>query len=344
MFKKKLFLTSGIIMAITTLPAIADDVYNDDIAGQCVVGFLGGTGADNSTAPNSFQAQYDPNEYDIDAGYYLAQNEEEGTQCPANSFCTGGTYTFSETTNQGIESCPTGFTLSAEGAKSQSDCYRTCTTNDVAHSASVSGGFYYGNNNQCVPESCVTGYHVQKGKPFAGIKESEFEFNMADYDIEEIEYAASCNMTPGDNDDYNWYNDNSSNWKRSGNTFNQSDAGRYCWCRITGYTTKDGTFQDLSTSSFWVFYDDFGNNNNCGYGCEMSCNSFEWSAWHPTLLDSVGGLASCVANEINVNWYNGETLYETNQCTYDGAITLPTAPEKTGYTFKGWKLVTGSSN
>ncbi|MFQ6777711.1 MAG: InlB B-repeat-containing protein, partial [Alphaproteobacteria bacterium] len=34
----------------------------------------------------------------------------------------------------------------------------------------------------------------------------------------------------------------------------------------------------------------------------------------------------------------------TNQCTYDGAITLPTAPEKTGYTFKGWKLVTGSSN
>ncbi|MFQ6778339.1 MAG: hypothetical protein ACLRFI_03540, partial [Alphaproteobacteria bacterium] len=128
----RLFFTSGIIMAITTLPAIADDVYNDDIAGQCQVSFLGGTGADNSTAPNSFQAQYDANKYTVDAGQYLAADAITGTQCPANSWCSGGTYTFNEDDDQGITSCPTGFTLSAAGASAQTDCYRTCTTNDVA--------------------------------------------------------------------------------------------------------------------------------------------------------------------------------------------------------------------
>ena len=44
------------------------------------------------------------------------------------------------------------------------------------------------------------------------------------------------------------------------------------------------------------------------------------------------------ANTININWYDGENVVSTNTCTYDGTITLPTQPTKTGYTFAGWQL------
>ncbi len=47
-------------------------------------------------------------------------------------------------------------------------------------------------------------------------------------------------------------------------------------------------------------------------------------------------------NTININWYSvGDTVYETNQCTYDQPITLPaTNPTRTGYIFSGWRLRT----
>ena len=44
-------------------------------------------------------------------------------------------------------------------------------------------------------------------------------------------------------------------------------------------------------------------------------------------------------NEIEVRWYNGNTLMTSNTCTYDGALTMPsTIPTRTGYTFKGWRV------
>nr|MBQ0091316.1 InlB B-repeat-containing protein [Candidatus Enterousia merdequi] len=45
------------------------------------------------------------------------------------------------------------------------------------------------------------------------------------------------------------------------------------------------------------------------------------------------------ANTINLKWYNGETEFATNTCTYDGGITLPaSAPRRTGYNFAGWQV------
>ncbi|MFQ6777974.1 MAG: InlB B-repeat-containing protein, partial [Alphaproteobacteria bacterium] len=285
-------------------------------------------------------------------------------------------YTFSETNNQGIESCPTGFTLSAAGSSAQTDCYRTCTTNDVAHSATVSGGFYYGNNNQCVPESCVTGYHVFAGitNPFTGKESIEGtncgcqndrrgsygadSYNTDTYNITEdqswatefsygvVRGIASCNDTAGNHNDYRYDND-SSNWSRPGDTFTQDSTGRYCWCKITGYTPTGGTLQSLVSS--WVFYSDREDADKCAGGCADACANdlLDDVYFRPALLGSASASEppACIANTINVTWNPLNGLEPTtNQCTYDGAITLPTAPEKTGYTFKGWKLVTGSSN
>ena len=43
-------------------------------------------------------------------------------------------------------------------------------------------------------------------------------------------------------------------------------------------------------------------------------------------------------NTINVTWYDGEDTYESNSCTYGGTLYVPSAPNKTGYTFRGWRV------
>ena len=58
-------------------------------------------------------AVFIPTEYTCNTGYYLPANAIACVICPANSYCSGGTYTFNETTDQGIESCPVGYSSSA---------------------------------------------------------------------------------------------------------------------------------------------------------------------------------------------------------------------------------------
>ena len=50
------------------------------------------------------------NNMDIDcaSGQYLPANIDDCTQCPTNSICSGGTYSFNETVSQGIQSCASG--------------------------------------------------------------------------------------------------------------------------------------------------------------------------------------------------------------------------------------------
>ncbi|MFQ6704105.1 MAG: hypothetical protein ACLRFP_03440 [Alphaproteobacteria bacterium] len=49
--------------------------------------------------------------------------------------------------------------------------------------------------------------------------------------------------------------------------------------------------------------------------------------------------ANWQGNNISVTWYNGDTQYASNSCTYGGNLTMPSSiPQKTGYTFKGWRV------
>ena len=61
------------------------------------------------------------------------------------------------------------------------------------------------------------------------------------------------------------------------------------------------------------------------------------------VLSTYSGSANLTANwqgnPISVTWYNGDTQYDSNQCTYGGDLTMPSSiPQKTGYTFKGWRV------
>ena len=49
--------------------------------------------------------------------------------------------------------------------------------------------------------------------------------------------------------------------------------------------------------------------------------------------------AAWTANTIHLDWYSNDTKQTSTQCTYDGAITLPSTPTvPTGYTFGGWRV------
>ncbi len=48
---------------------------------------------------------FTPNQHTCSAGYYLPANIDECTICPNDNICIGGTYTFNETNDQGIEAC-----------------------------------------------------------------------------------------------------------------------------------------------------------------------------------------------------------------------------------------------
>ena len=44
-------------------------------------------------------------------------------------------------------------------------------------------------------------------------------------------------------------------------------------------------------------------------------------------------------NTIHIDWYNQDTKVLSNDCTYDGDITLPSNPaNRAGYTFGGWRI------
>ena len=85
-----------------------------------------------------------------EAGYYLQGGK--CVSCPEGEVCDGKTRkTCSELTNG-------KYTLSDGMASSADDCYAVCTTNDIAHSSSVSGRKTLKNPNACVLNKCVPGY------------------------------------------------------------------------------------------------------------------------------------------------------------------------------------------
>jgi len=66
---------------------------------------------------------FQPNVHNCAPGFYLPANTDGCVVCPANKYCAGGTYTFNETVNQGIASCPNN-RYSSTGMSSVAQCGR----------------------------------------------------------------------------------------------------------------------------------------------------------------------------------------------------------------------------
>ena len=76
------------------------DILITDAIGSCSTQFN-----------QNFSAIFEPITYTCTPGYYLPANIDECTACPAHTVCAGGTYTFNETTTQGITGCESGYNL-----------------------------------------------------------------------------------------------------------------------------------------------------------------------------------------------------------------------------------------
>ena len=160
---KKYFLTTA-LMGTFIAPAFGADAKITE-ASTCTVDVLGVH--ENDAIANTI-ATWTLNEYECPAGQYLV-SELDGTigctMCPTGSYCPGGKYTI-EDDNKGTELCPSGYEFSDAGAKSNAQCYTTCTvaTANIAHATEVSGNDYFGTGvDTCGATACEEGYHVNGG-------------------------------------------------------------------------------------------------------------------------------------------------------------------------------------
>ena len=135
-----------------------------------------------------------------------------------------------------------------------------------------------------------------------------------------------------------------------GNTFSPVMTGQYCWCKLTGYKLSGGSQQTVSNSRWRYTY--LSDIDRCEYDCATNC-AREFAFDHMDVgnpdsgrFNMFGDLASfptCEPNTINLNWNpdNGNANSQS-QCIYDGGITLPEQPSKSGYTFGGWSVHQGN--
>ena len=162
--KRNKILSSAFVMTMASFGAFgADKIITN--ANTCTVDVLGVS--DNNATANTI-ATWTLNEYECPAGQYLV-SELDGTigctMCPTGSYCPGGKYTI-EDDNKGNELCPSGYEFSDAGAKSNAQCYTSCTlaSANIAHATEVEGLDYYGTGvDTCRATKCETGYHVDGG-------------------------------------------------------------------------------------------------------------------------------------------------------------------------------------
>ena len=315
--KQKIFLTSVIAMGFVA-PAMAEPSNTDTFPqdGLMLEDYTYTNAATSTNMAGVYEgevnavAQYTDNLYQLVAGQYLPGNSETPIDCDQNGyFCPGdnnGVYYSSSA--QGLTQCPSGYGNSGTGASANTDCYRRCTNNDVAHSSgTVNGGYYYGDNNQCSPTACENGWHIKQGLNVANTIGNKDAINSAnisnsgsftnmDFSGEShdaayyglstsnhnsfaVNYGSAgmiyghgrCSTTPGTFD----YDAGTDQLNAPITTFSSltdetgQEGAQYCYCNVDGYTPAGGTMQ--SVSSAWVFRQKYSNASGCADYCANGC-------------------------------------------------------------------------
>ncbi len=313
---QKIFLTSALAMGFVA-PAIAEPSHTDSFPNDGYMQedytYTNAATADNMDSVYegtvNAVAEYDIIDYIVNAGQYLPADSETVITCPAGSFCPGisGNVQYNQTTPQGIQTCPTGYANSADGASSDTQCYRACDINNmgtsftnIAHATAVSGNDYYGaGTDTCEPTACVNGWHLKqglnltstigtgRGENSAFVNNSglfiesasngQSYYGISDNNTWAVDYGSSkgvlvgqgrCSTQAGDNNSYTWTNPTIT----SNLTDETGQTGaQYCYCNVTGY--KDGSGNMQAVLSPWVFYTDFHDAWNCSGSCASYCAS-----------------------------------------------------------------------
>ena len=391
---KKIFLTSAAIMCMAC-PAIAESfpsdgnmVENETYANAAV---YDNTGVYEGTA--TANAYYTTNNYNVSAGSYFtgldANNDATTATCTSGNYCPGVVSTTYDDVNSafvddGLKACPANYSGSAAGATANTDCYRACSTTDVAKSATVSGQMYYDGTssdgvNACVPETCVSGWHIKQAAPNLVTLIGDTKGTGEGY-VTLTGKVSNINLYGFTNGDLGKYGTNYNNigrikgtsqcstrgvtnpgseqneWAVESDHFVENlpdNTGRYCYCRVDKYLSLTNAGGWVNAQSSFVFFEDYGSAQFCADLCTQNCadkilNGYGGKRGY-TYRNAVFGsvepkLAICEANTINITWNDAsaEDIAATGAATtvYEGDIKTPLkAVTKPGKTFVGWKFI-----
>ncbi len=349
---KKVVLTSIATLFVAS-PAFAEPSHtsatfpNDEYmledytyTGQATYGNMGVySGSVNVTA------DYTNNTYTVTAGTYLPAAGEATATCTAGNFCPGlaNPVYYDANNAQGLTSCSTldgGFTSSDAGATANTDCYKACTTTNVAHSTAVTGNDYYGAGvDTCSATGCENGYHTHSTTQSADLNPTigtdwgtaysylnnggtDGNGNASTYGLTEnntwatdygttkgvLRGRALCSTQSGKGALSNSAATTGDQVTKIDNLTPEFGTGKSCWCQVESYTPYNGGSQSLSGP--WVFYDRYADASYCTNRCAESCAGGMNSAstisliFRNAVLGSVttSGPAICEPNVITINW------------------------------------------
>ena len=267
--------------------------------------------------------------YRVRSGEYLPAGGETTLICPVDHYCPYATnFPYDTEHDTNLYKCPSDYPNSDAGATSENQCYRKCTTDDVANSVSVSGRNYIGDGyDTCAATECVAGWVLKDfvniinsnsasavnsanitndgvfenggglGSEYYGISEpNTFAIDYGDDGM--ITGHGRCSTKVGNGISYSW--DVPTQYDELDDETGQSGAN-YCYCRVDSYTPVGGLTQILSDET-WTFW---GQLNSCAQECSLRCKDAirtktDWYYKH------ILGNATCVVPEYVVK--SGEYL------------------------------------
>ncbi|MFQ6729559.1 MAG: InlB B-repeat-containing protein, partial [Alphaproteobacteria bacterium] len=282
-----------------------------------------------------------------------------GSSCNYTWTCQDGYYNSTQSvTNNSVtftatcNACSAPYTHSDGGRDSVTDCYRDCTTSDLANSTSVSGKYYSTGNNYCSADTCAAGYFRKNQVSDTGKPQSEYmcsacpaSYPNHDAGSAGAEYCyTSCATKPG----YTL---------QSGGRdyYSAADTCSYTACTYSVKYNANGGSGTMSNSSHT--YDTAkaltaNTFTRAGYtfagwntAADGSGTSYSDGASVKNLTSTCGGTVNLYAkwtgNPITLQFANGgrgTAPTSPASCTYGNTFTMPAAMTATGYTFNKWSV------
>ena len=322
---KNIVLTS-LLAVMVAAPAFADDdpyTNSNTYTGYCEIAHIGGTGTGSVNA----SANFTPVEYNCAAGTYLpdgdtwATDNQGCTQCPAGSYCEGGTYTYSEgEEDQGIEPCDELYPYSDAGSAGMLACYF------VAPCPTISNGFCDPHATNCAytNDAITTNGRVYlEGSPGPNMSKCSVTFSTCatgyTYSVTQAAPAglpASATTPTGDQYRSHLYPDDGVN----SNSSNDLLAGEW---KVTWTGAKAGVMRGISScnsvpgnSDTMTWENDKSNwtlpaNTNLANNSADSSNASRYFCWcKPTSWTTVGGDTT----NLSVSWVFRNSNFSAADC------------------------------
>ena len=302
-----------------------------------------------------------------DAGTYLPANATACAPCTSGNYCIGGHFV-QGASNQGIATCPTGYTSTAS-TTSEGFCYQTTTVNcaqyntgnesyrtGVAYANATAPGktYYNGTIVLNTPGACaITAITCDSNKAL----NTNYTGPLANYTF----------YTPVSSNKWRSLNNNTSVACNSSNTsglskgefevtyidntkvkglaqcYKKDDEYTHCSCTLKGYSIANASMTAVTTVSQKQITR-YTDESTCQCECPSVCaNAFKDKArfedkFVPEFFETLGAQLYCTS-DISVDWYNGSEIFDSNTCTYKEDAKEPlTNPTREGYTFSGWVI------